>query len=334
MPPPSPPSKDGNPTVALLTVAGVGICLGWAYWPTLGALENRWATDPQLSHGFIVPLYASIVLWMRRAWFPAGPWQLNPWGFGVIAVTAIARLGGAYFHVDWFDGLTLLLSLSGLCLLAGGWKFVGWVWPGLVLLLFVLPLPYQVEIALAGPLQRIATVAAAYTLQTLGYPAVPEGNVIVIDDLRLGVVEACNGLGMLASFFALSAAVAFVIQRPWYEKGIVFVSAIPIALIANLVRITATGWAHKTFSPQVADALFHSYGGWFVMPPLALAMLGLELLILRRLIIVKPAVRPVPVTVLPTAPQPAPATAERTSLRGQPLPPAAPVVQSPGPRGR
>src|SRR5580692_5455561 len=110
----APPWKDRLPTALLATVASLCVCLLWAYWPTLAALENRWATDPQSSHGFLVPLFAAIVLWTRRASFPAGPWQIHPWSLAFLGVAAVVRVGGAYLHIDWFDGFSLLLSLAGL----------------------------------------------------------------------------------------------------------------------------------------------------------------------------------------------------------------------------
>ena len=275
-------------------VLGLAGCLLWAYWPALVVLEKRWATDPQSSHCFLVPLFAAIVLWTRRSTFPAGPWTITPWGLVFIVVAALLRLGSAYFYLDWFDGFSLIVTLVGIAVLVSGWKLLLWAWPGVVMLLFMLPLPYPVENALASPLQRAATVAATYVLQTLGYPAIAEGNVIVIDDLRLGVVEACSGLGMLAAFFALSTAVVFVMYRPRYEKVIVLVSAIPIGLLVNLIRITAMAWAHLTFGQRLANALFHDYAGWLMMP-LALLSLWLELLVLQRLLVSKKVSGPIPV---------------------------------------
>src|SRR5581483_1914055 len=107
------------------------------------------------------------VLWARRDAFPAGPWAVQAWGLLVLAVAALVRLGGAYVHLDWFDGVSLWLSLVGVGAVAGGTKFLRWAWPGYATLAFVLPLPYQAEIALAAPLQRLATLAATYALQTL-----------------------------------------------------------------------------------------------------------------------------------------------------------------------
>ena len=331
----SPSKKDGVPASLLAIVAGLGGCLLWAYWPTLGALENRWANDPQSSHGFLVPVFAALVLWARRSSFPAGPWSINLAGLAFLVAAALLRLGGAYLSLDWFDGFSLLLSLTGVGVLAGGWKLLRWAWPGLVLLLFMLPLPYQIEIALANPLQRAATVAATYTLQTLGYPAIAEGNVIVINELRIGVIEACSGLGMLAAFFAVSTAVAFVIERPWYEKGIVFASAIPVGLFVNLIRITAMGWAHLTFGSRVAEAVFHGYPGYLLMPLLALLTLWLELFVLKRLVVIKTAARPVPVFLpRPAAQAIPPAASERTGSRTQLVPQPAPATDGLATGGR
>jgi exosortase len=330
----SPLLKEGVPVSRMAIIAGLGACLLWAHWPTLLALENRWATDPQLSHGFMVPLFAAIVLWSRRSSFPARPWSINPWGVAFLGAASVIRLASAYIHFGWLDGCSPLVSLAGVCVLVGSWKLLRWASPGLVMLFFMLPLPYQIEIALAATLQRLATQAATYTLQTLGYAAVSEGNVIVLDDMRIGVAEACSGLGMLATFFALSTAVAFVMPPPRYEKVIVFLSAIPIGLLVNLIRIAVTAWAYKAFGPRIANALFHGYAGWLMMP-LALLTLWLELLLLKRLLVAGAAIGPVPVVVPRSGAQPSlPAAVDRSGLRTRLLAQPAAVADDPSQIGR
>ena len=91
----------------------------------------------------------------------------------------------------------------------------------------MIPLPYRFEVALAGPLQRIAVISSTYLLQTFGLPAVAEGNIILLSEARIGIVEACSGLRMLVVFFALSSAVALVIRRPFWERAVVVASAMP-----------------------------------------------------------------------------------------------------------
>jgi exosortase len=150
------------------------------------------------------------------------------------------------------------------------------------------PLPYTLEVALAHPLQRVATLASTYALQTLGFVAFSEGNVIRLGQVRIGVVEACSGLSMLVIFFALATAVSLLIDRSWPEKIFLVLSAVPIALLCNITRITVTGILHKTVGSELADYVFHDLAGWLMMP-LALGLLWVEL---RLLVWVLPAVPP------------------------------------------
>jgi exosortase len=146
--------------------------------------------------------------------------RLSLWG------GAVALLAAALAWADW-------PTLVGL---AERWPALRWAWPAAAFLLFMLPLPFGAENLLAGPLRRLATVCTTYALQTAGLPAVAEGTVIVIDDLRVGVAEACSGLGMLFTFFALSTAVAFVVERPWWQKAVLFLSAVPVGVAMNVAR--------------------------------------------------------------------------------------------------
>src|SRR5262249_27057448 len=148
--------------------------------------------------------------------FAADPSRGAWWGVPFLLAGAVCRLLEARFYLPWFGPFSLMPTLAGVVLLAGGWPMFRWAWPGILLLGFMLPLPYNLEVSLAQPLQQMATAAATYALQTIGYPAVAEGNVIHINEQDIGVLEACNGLGMLVAFFALSTAMTIVLdRRPW-----------------------------------------------------------------------------------------------------------------------
>ncbi len=277
-----------------LAAAALACGCVWAYWPTLEHLADRWWHDPQSSHGFIVPILALLVLWSRKKTFPGDAIRPAFWGIGVVAGAAALRLLGTYFNLDWFDGVSMLVTMTGVVALVGGSALLRWSWPALVVLVFLLPLPYGLEIALGAPLQRLATLAGTYTLQTFGFPAVSEGNIILLDDYEIGVMEACNGLGMLVAFFALSTTVALIAQRPLTDRLVIFFSAIPIGVLMNLLRIAATGVAFPLFGRHVADTIFHDLAGWLMMP-LALATLWLELQFLDHLFVTREYRGPVPV---------------------------------------
>jgi exosortase len=285
---PAVPRREPSPNVVVHLVVPalvLGTALAWAYGSVFVSLFHRWSTDPQSSHGFLIPVLAVFLLWLRRDSMP-GPWptKLNWWGVGILLFAALLRLTGVYFSYEWYDSISLIPALVGVVVLLGGRPAWRWAWPALLYLLFMIPLPFQIETSLSGPLQRMATLASTYTLQTLGFPAMSEGNVIVMENTRVGVSEACNGLGMLVAFFAISTAVALVCERPLLDRVIVFLSAIPIGVLMNLIRVTVTAIAHQTLGSEIANRIFHDYAGWMMMPFAVGAML-LELWLLQKLLV-------------------------------------------------
>jgi exosortase len=262
----------------------------WAYWTTLAETARQWASDPQYSHGYLVPAFAAFLLWARRDRFVPAAMRPSWWGAAFLLGGLVMRLGGTFFHFEWFDPLSLLPSLAGVCLLLGGWAALRWCGPAILFLFFMIPLPYTVSVLLARPMQNVATVASTFMLQTLGWPALSEGNVILINDVELNIVEACSGLRMLVIFFALSTAVVLVIKRPVWEKMIIVASSLPIALVANVLRITLTGVLYDVVEGQWAHEVFHDLAGWLMMP-LALGLLVAELRVLSKLFIEPPGRR-------------------------------------------
>jgi exosortase len=247
-------------------------------------MAHRWSHDPQYSHGYLVPLFAIVLLYLRRDRCVGIAPCVSFWGFALLGLGVLVRFVSDYIYLDWLDSASILPCLAGLTLLLGGKAALLWAWPAIAFLAFMIPLPFTLEIAMAHPLQHMATVASTYALQTLGLPALSEGNVIMINDTRIGVVEACSGLSMLVIFFALSTAFTFVVDRPLWQKLLLVASAFPIALIANITRITVTGVMHETVGHKAADLVFHDLAGWLMMP-FALVILWLELTALRRLIV-------------------------------------------------
>src|SRR5207244_377686 len=120
--------------------------------------------------------------------------------------------------------------------------------------------------------------------------AISEGNIILIDELRLGVIDACSGLGMLMTFFALATALALVVKAPLLDRLIIVASAVPIAILANIIRITLTAVAYEMFGEY---PIFHDVSGWLMMP-LAVAIMWLELRFIARLLVPVERSRPLP----------------------------------------
>lgn len=265
----------------------VGLLAGFlliSFWESLSSLAHRWSNEPDYSHGFFVPAFSIFLLWRRRGLLAAAPTGGRWWGVLLLMGSAGLRLAASYFSFTLLEPFALLPTLAGVALLMGGWRALRWSWPAIAFLAFMIPLPGFVAGQLGGPLQRLATAGSTYLLQTCGVPATATGNVIWLTKGQIGVVEACNGLRMLITFFAITVGAALVMTNSIWEKLIVVISALGIGLFANVLRITATGMAYEWASPELADRLFHDFAGWLMMP-LATMLLFLELHLLSRLLI-------------------------------------------------
>jgi len=198
----------------------------------------------------------------------------------------VVRLTSAYYFYLTLDPASLVLFFAGLALALGGWRALHWAWPAIFFLIFMLPLPTVLATALRHPLQRISTECSVFVIQTLGIQAMVSGeggNVIEMENQHLlNVVEACSGLRMLMLFFAICVGAAFVLRSPWWEKVVIVASAAPIAVLANVVRITTTAVLHHLEFKALAEKTLHDMAG-VLMSPIAVALLAAELSLLHKL---------------------------------------------------
>ena len=304
------PSQSGAvmPRTLLAPLAILTSILVFSYWTTFQGMEERWRVDPQYSHGYLVPLFAAFLLWSRRDQMNWSLAQPTWWGVGLLIMGSVLRLAGVFSYLEWFDNLSLIPTVAGLVLLWGGWMAFRWSWPAIAFLVFMVPLPFSVEGKFAEQLQLLSTRCSTYSLQTIGYPALSEGTDILINEERLGVVKACSGLGMLLVFFALSIAVALVIRRPLVDRMVIVASAVPIALIANMTRITTTGILYQATNNATVRQAAHDGAGWFMMI-FALILMWLELKFLACLIIPEDPRERMPVDLFNKPLEPKPASA-------------------------
>lgn len=271
----------------IVGVIGLAAITGWAFYPTLASLVHLWNTDDGYSHGWLVPGFSLWLLWHRRDRAPAD-WRPMPIvGLLLVGLALAGRSVAAMRFNEWPEHVSLIPYLLGWTLALGGWPLLRYAGPSILFLIFAVRLPYRVEVSLGAPLQQLATIVSTFALQTGGLPAIAEGNVIAIRDFRLEVIQACSGLKMLVTFAAFASAVCLAIDRPVVDKLVILASAGPIAILVNVIRITATGVMHLHVSSEAASHFFHDLAGW-VMMPMALAFLGLELWILNRLIVELP----------------------------------------------
>ena len=265
--------------------AALAVALAWAYWPTLTFMYEKWVGDPQYSHGFLVPVFSAFLIYRNRDALRAATVTPMPIVGGVVLGVALLMrtlAGGLLFHQ--LDAISMLIAVAGAVLVLGGRRWFALTGPAILFLIFMIPLPYELERNVGGPLKTAATWASTFLLQTCGLPAIAEGNLILIDEIRLGVVDACSGLKMLMTFAAFSFGAVLMAGRTTFEKLMVLLGIIPISLLANVLRIVATGIGLTMFHDKETTHFLHDFFGWLMMP-VGLALLGLELWVLKRLVI-------------------------------------------------
>ncbi|QDT71258.1 Transmembrane exosortase (Exosortase_EpsH) [Lacipirellula limnantheis] len=258
-----------------------------AYENMLRFTATFWAKD-MYSHGYIIPFFAAYLFWIRKRPLTDAP-PLERWiGVGIVAASLGLRVFAAYYDYNNFERLSFIGALLGVCLLVGGRSMIRWAWLPIAFLLFMYPLPSVVENTLLMRLQTLASIFSTWTLQLLGVAASRQGNTIHVDTLKdaLEVAEACSGLRMLTIFGAMSVALAMIIDRPWWDKLIILLSAIPIALASNVIRIVLTALLNIAFGQDTPwlNQIVHDWAG-LAMMPIGLGLLWIELAILSRLTI-------------------------------------------------
>jgi len=280
-----------RPRVLLAATVFLAVSFAWAYWQTFVEMAALWSSDPQYSHGYFVPVFAVVLLWLRRAEAPKTWLQPSWWGLAILALTLAGWVVAARYAYMTPDPLSILPVMVGIVLLVGGLPLLKWSWPAIAFLVFMFPLHPRLNLILAKPLQRIATECSTYALQTMGFTAQAEGTVIYLTEVRMGIVEACSGLRMLNVFIALTIAI-YLVKRPrWPETTVLFLSAVPIAVVANVIRITVTGVLHETVGSRLANLVFHDLAGW-LMILLGIGLLRLELFLLPYFLTVVEASKP------------------------------------------
>jgi exosortase len=275
--------SDPSQRVPLITLGILTLLLVLAYLDTFSLVMEEWS-NPLYSHGYIVPIFAIGLLWVRFQPFRPVP-AIERWiGLGILILGLSIRLLGIYMTMAPVDRYSFLIAICGVFMLVGGWQTIRWAGPALGFLILMFPLPSVLEHNILWRLQTLASVGSTFILQTMGVAAFREGNLIKVPGANLNIADACSGLRMLTIFGALAVAMVFLVERPWWDKFIILLSAIPIALIVNIIRITATGLLYMWVGPdnEFAQKLGHDWAGYFMMP-LALGFLWIELQILERL---------------------------------------------------
>jgi exosortase len=278
--------RKSHTSNAILTAIGcvilTAVCL-WSYWPTIITLIDAWNKNPDYSHGYFVIPLAVYFLWARRTEFPGFSHSLAWAGLLLVGLSIGFRLIAARFFLGGVDGWSMPVWIAGIVWFLFGLNVLWWSLPSIVFLWFMVPLPYGMERWLSLPLQRIATHLSCWVLHCLGQPALAEGNTIWLNEFQLEVEQACSGLRIFVGIMALAFVYLILIRRVWWERVLLILSVIPVALISNSTRIVVTALLYQYVSGEAAHKFTHDLAGW-IMIPFAAGLFALVLWYLSSLI--------------------------------------------------
>ena len=256
------PAVEQTPRTALpwtrLAVFGALVLL--CYAPILRRLAIQWMNDPDVGHGFFVPLVSGYIIWQRRDQLLMLEPRPNPWGLVVVAWGGLQMMVGV-LGSDLFTSRTaFIITIIGIVLTLGGTPFIRKLTFPLFLLFLMVPIPTVVFNELTFPLQMLASRLAAAALGVLGIPVLRDGNILELPNGRLSVVEACSGIRSLLSLTFLSLVYGYFFEKKTWVRVALFLATIPVAILANGSRVTVTGILYE-IRPDLADGFFHESTG-------------------------------------------------------------------------
>lgn len=245
-------------------IAILALCFVGLYYDVIAKMIGDWMNNDNYSHGFLIPLISGYLIWQKKEKLSEISSQPSNAGLLILAgglLLFIAATMGAELFTMRFS---ILIVLVGLVVFFSGQEFGKAVSLPIGYLIFMIPLPAIIWNKIAFPLKLFATKISAGIIQGFGISLYREGNILHLANTSLEVVDACSGLRSLTCLLALSAAFALITHHSKAKKWILFISAVPIAIGVNIIRLIVTAFLAETYGPQVADGFLHNTSGILV----------------------------------------------------------------------
>ncbi len=260
--------------------------LVYLYSTVVPHLIWQWWNDPNFSHGFFVPAFSAYLIWKQRKRLAGIP--VNPSWIGLLVVFfSLCLLTFGILGAELFtQRSSLVFLIAGLVVTFLGWDYFRAVFFPWAFLFLMIPIPVIILNQITLPLQFLASRMASSMLAFLNVPVLRDGNVIHLPDMSLQVVEACSGIRSLVSLGTLAIIYGYLLESSIVIRLILVAASVPIAVVANGLRIMGTGLTGLYWNPDKAQGFFHEFSGWviFIVSLAALFLLhGLLRIIARRL---------------------------------------------------
>jgi exosortase D (VPLPA-CTERM-specific) len=258
-----------------------GLLLAAIYYSSISAMTSGWKRD-DYNYCYLVPFVVIYLVWEKRQEFFNR--FFSPTWLGLVALVPgivlfwLGELGGEYYSLY----LSSWLVLVGLIWMHVGWGKLKIIWFPLFFLLTMFPPPNFVYSNLSLKLKLISSQISVAVIQAMGMTAYREGNVIDLGFTQLQVVDACSGLRYLIMLIVLALLLAYFFKAAWWKRIVLMVSAVPISILVNALRIVSVAVLYPIWGAKTAKGFFHDFSGWLIFMA-SLGILLFEMWLLKKI---------------------------------------------------
>jgi exosortase A len=254
----------------------------WLYWPVASKLLYDWLHDDNYSHGILIVPLALFFVWERRAKLSGLRPEPSALGLLVVAGSLATLVAGTLGAELFLTRISIIGTLVGTVLFLVGWQYLNVLAFPIGFLLLMIPIPAIIFNQIAFPLQLFASEFGTAVMQAFAVPVLREGNVLVLANTTLEVAQACSGIRSLISLLTLGIVYGYFVDHRTWVRVAIATSTVPIAIVANGLRVAGTGILAHYYGPEAAEGFFHTFSGWLVFVA-AFAMLFVVARVLLRL---------------------------------------------------
>ena len=251
------------------------------YWQ-FTKLVRLWLIDPNWSHGFLIPLFSIYLIYTRWDQLKAAKPRICFWGLPVLLLSIVVIIFAFYsLGTYWFCQLSMITMLLGIVLYLSGPSVLKITWVPILYLVLAIPIPDIIYQNIAYPLQELAAESTTLILKICGVSIEVRASNLTIWSINgvkhsLGVVEACSGVRSLMAFVALSAAMAYIDDRPVWQRIVLIFSSLPITVMCNILRVTATASMFVIDKPELGEDFMHTFMGMALLVPALFMLMGIS----------------------------------------------------------
>lgn len=280
---------ESFPRQTLIKVGVLAALMVLLHLKQIDWLFRKWHSDLNWQHGFIIPLFSLYLLYSRRDDLFAAGRSTDRRGLALMILCLIGEML-AVFPIQnyWLRDMCMVGLVFGLVLYLGGRKVIRVTWLPILFLIFAMPLPGRVYNAISLPLQNLAAKGAGAALGLFNIDVNSSASTLDLVSIsgqlrKLTVAQACNGMRLLMAFMALGVAAAYLDERPTWQRVILVLAAMPIAIFCNILRVTITCLMYFFDKEQLGQKFMHTVTGLLMLVP-AFALLWVLGWILKKLV--------------------------------------------------